>query len=140
MILAPIRFWSKVNFTDSCWLWTGVPNEGGYGQFYVSPKYHVRAHRWAYEFCVGPITEGLVLDHLCDTPSCVFPDHLEPVTQRVNTLRGRRNFAARNARVTHCPAGHPYDFENTYIHPADGGRICRACKRELRARIREEAA
>ena len=46
-----------------------------------------------------------------------------------------------NAEKTHCPKGHPYDEENTYIRP-DGGRSCKACTekgtRKRRKRLREE--
>jgi len=91
------RFWSKVNKDGPiperrpdlgpCWLWTDVPNDMGYGVFGVGQKV-VRAYRWSYERFVGPIPDGLMPDHLCHNPPCVRPDHLEPVTNRENCLRG----------------------------------------------------
>lgn len=81
------------------------------------------AHRWSYEFHVGPIPEGLDLDHLCRNRGCVNPDHLEPVTREENI---RRAFAT----VTHCPSGHPYSDENTYVRPGTVHRKCRACARQ----------
>lgn len=81
------------------------------------------AHRVAYEEIMGPVPEGLELDHLCRTRSCVNPSHLEPVTHRENMNRG--DVATR--RKTHCPKGHPYDEENTGIY--NGYRNCRACAR-----------
>ncbi len=81
------RFWAKVDRSGECWLWTGNVYRDGYGQFYVERR-QVRAHRWAYESEVGPIPEGLVLDHLCRVRLCVRPSHLEPVTNRENLLRG----------------------------------------------------
>lgn len=130
MNTAPERFWSKVEFTEDHWLWQAClyPN-GGYGCFWDGTR-NVGAHRWAYEFCVGPIPEGLTIDHLCRTPACVLPDHLEPVTNRVNILRGTAP-SALHARKTHCPDGHPYDLVNTYTQP-DGARKCRACRRAAR--------
>ena len=118
------RFWGKVEFTDTCWLWTasGVRE---YGCFYVDGG-NVYAHRWAYEFCVGPIPEGLELDHLCRVSRCVNPDDLEIVTHRVNVLRGF-GLTAANVRKTHCAQGHPFDAENTYLRPDDGTRQCRRC-------------
>ena len=95
------RFWQKVDKTPGCWLWTACVTGLGYGQFRVThgaPT--VYAHRWAYEAMVGPIPDELVLDHLCRTPSCVNPSHLEPVTQRINVLRGESPVAKR-ARQTH---------------------------------------
>lgn len=82
------RFMSHVEKTDSCWLWTGTRSgEYGYGNFGVKGKTK-RAHRFAYEALVGPIPEGIVLDHLCRTPNCVRPEHLQPVTTRENIVRG----------------------------------------------------
>ncbi len=78
------RFWAKVEFTDTCWLWTGALDKGGYGFFQ-----NKRAHRMSYEWAKGPIPAGLQLDHLCFVRNCVYPDHLEPVTAKENTRRMR---------------------------------------------------
>lgn len=82
------RFWSKVEKSSGCWAWTGHKNRNGYG-WTLGPKGKGEsAHRIAYELLVGPIPEGLQIDHLCRNRACVNPDHLEPVTQRVNWQRG----------------------------------------------------
>jgi hypothetical protein len=83
------------------------------------------AHRVAYEIYRGPIPEGLVLDHLCRNRQCVNPSHLEAVENRTNILRGT-GFAAHHARKSHCPQGHEYGTENTYLDKG-GMRHCRAC-------------
>jgi hypothetical protein len=126
---APVedRFWSKVDAQGPCWEWTGARSSSGYGQIWVKPA-KVVAHRFAYEQLVGPIPVGLQLDHLCRNRACVNPDHLQPVTQQINILRGS-SVAAANHVKTHCPQGHEYTPENTYIHPKNNGRICRACAR-----------
>jgi hypothetical protein len=139
------RFWSKVNKRGPmppqsvapglCWEWTGAKTTGGYGQFWVKPR-KVVAHRFAYEQLVGKIPDSLQLDHLCRNRACVNPKHLEPVTQQVNILRGF-SIATANRLKTHCPKGHPYSAENTYIHPKNNGRICRTCAR-VRARTNYE--
>lgn len=121
------RFWSKVNKTNTCWLWTAYKFPTGYGRFGLTHNIGVRAHRWAYEEANGPIPAGMELDHLCRTPACVRPTHLEAVTHRVNVMRGQ-SFAARNAAKTICPQGHSYDEKNTY-HKPNGYRICRICHR-----------
>jgi hypothetical protein len=87
------RFWEKVTKTETCWLWTGATITGNYGRFWVSDsRPRVPAHRFSYEVYVGPIPEGLVVDHLCSNPPCVNPAHLEPVTQWENL---RRSFIRR---------------------------------------------
>lgn len=82
------RFWDKVNKTDDCWLWLGARHNQGYGHFRLNGKIE-KAHRVSYRFVVGDIPKGLQLDHLCKNVACVNPYHLEPVTNRENTSRGR---------------------------------------------------
>ncbi len=120
------RFWSKVDASGDCWLWTAYKQPPGYGKFGWNGKPHY-AHRIAYQMLVGPIPADRELDHLCRVRHCVNPDHLRVVTHRQNTLCGYGP-SARESRLTHCPAGHPYDKTNTYIQP-DGWRQCRACHR-----------
>lgn len=91
---AEVRFWAKVDKTDSCWLWTASVNQLGYGRFRVDNTTRVTAHRYAYETLVGPIPDGQELDHLCRVRSCVNPAHLEPVSHRENVLRGTSSWAA----------------------------------------------
>lgn len=125
------RFWAKVDQSagpDGCWIWTGARTTAGYGHFTLSkPRRGVYAHRFAYELLVGPIPDGLPLDHLCRNRRCVNPAHLEPVTHRENILRGTSPIPA-NAVKTHCDQGHEFTPENTYIY-SDGGRKCRTCRR-----------
>lgn len=137
----PARFWAKVNKTDGCWIWTAA-NVRGYGHFSYGGRRRL-THRLVYEEMRGAIPSGLQIDHLCRNPSCVNPDHLEPVTGRVNTLRSPTNMATINAAKTHCPRGHEYTSDNTYLAPNHGGRHCRTCARAWmaadRARRRAEA-
>lgn len=129
------RFWKKVSKQDNgCWLWTGAL-VNGYGQILVG-KRRILAHRFAYELLVGPIPDGITLDHLCRVRNCVNPEHLEPCTMKDNTLRGV-GLSAINARKTHCKHGHPFDAKNTYLR-LTGGRTCRSCcaARERRRYLR----
>jgi hypothetical protein len=121
------RFEAKVEKTATCWLWTGAKNNRGYGQFLGDTDRLVLAHRFSYELAIGPIPQGLTLDHLCRTPLCVNPAHLEAVTLRVNILRSEST-SALNARKTHCPKGHPYAGDNLVVWGKT--RRCRTCSRE----------
>lgn len=113
---------------NGCWIWTKSLDKCGYGQLYTRETR--LAHRIAYTAWRGDIPRGLQLDHLCRVRACVNPKHLEPVTSRVNILRGE-TLAAANAAKTHCAAGHPFDAANTHITRA-GRRKCRTCNNRWR--------
>lgn len=123
------RFWAKVVKTESCWIWTGSHQVGGYGNFQPIKGRGIGAHRYAYQITVGPIPNGLQLDHLCRNRLCVNPAHLEPVTARENTLRGN-TMPALNAAKTHCPNGHEYS------HVWGGRRYCSTCQAAKTRRLR----
>lgn len=108
-------FWSKVEKSNGCWIWRGIVKPDGYGQFS-----RTGAHRVAYMLSVGPIPDGLEIDHLCFQILCVRPDHLEAVTHAENKRR-------RYARQTGCHRGHEFTEENTYRYGSR--RVCRACNR-----------
>ncbi len=127
-----VRFWRYVDpcRTDGCAIWTGHINHGGYGYFYAgNGARNQAAHRWIYEQAIGSIPPGLQIDHVksrgCTHRSCVWPQHLEVVTQAVNLLRGDSP-PAQNAVKTSCPQGHEYNLENTYVDKR-GRRSCRIC-------------
>lgn len=129
------RFWSFVQKSDGCWQWTGaISRRKGYGSFRF-----FYAHRIAYALMRGAIPDGLHIDHVCRNTGCVNPDHLEAVTSRENTLRGK-GLSALAARRTHCSAGHLMSGENVraYTHTKNGRqyRVCLRCSREYAARRR----
>lgn len=128
------RFFRRVTQTeDGCWQWTGALTKG-YGRF-QAPDRQVVAHRWLYEQMVGPIPEGLTLDHLCNNTACVnVLEHLDPVPIKVNVRRGPRH----NTNKTHCPRGHAYDDVNTRHYR--GRRYCRACMAMHNAAARKQDA
>ncbi len=117
----------QVDLETGCWHWTGCLTHKGYGRFFDGERMIV-AHLWAYKQFVGPVPEGFEVDHLCRVRDCSNPAHLEAVPQRVNNLRGN-SLSAQRARRTHCPRGHEYTPENTYVSKR-GCRSCRACDRE----------
>ncbi len=139
------RFWEKVTVApDGCWRWTGTLSKG-YGRFHPGSGRRsgygmTRAHRLSYMVLVGPIGDGLQLDHVCHTNDescpggesclhrrCVNPAHLEPMTNAENQRRSPNTLASLAAAKTHCPQGHPYDDENTLR--SGGKRWCRTCRR-----------
>jgi len=127
---APLRdrLMAKVRISDAgCWEWLGRRNWAGYGRLTVtSPTREVQTHRLAYELFVGPIPDGMQLDHVCRNRLCCNPKHLEPVTARENQRRGTSPVSA-NMAATHCLRGHPLDDDNTYLHK--GRRQCKECQR-----------
>ena len=139
------RFWEKVDKRGACWIWTGYRMSSGYGWFNPGGGKSVLAHRYSYLLLRGEIPVGLHLDHLCRTPPCVNPAHLEPVSPAENVRRGIR------ATSPHCRYGHAYTAVNT-LRRARGGRECRICcrisdhqrpsgwVRQRKARAMEEAA
>ncbi len=130
------RFWSKVDFhddADGCWMWIGARQISGYGQIGSGSRVGrpmLVAHRVAYELLVGPISEGLEIDHLCRNKPCVNPAHLEPVTHEENIQRHHR-------RVTTCPNGHQYEIAGFYLD-VHGHRRCRICQKERVQRQRQK--
>ena len=116
----PTYFQDRIAPAESgCWEWTGPLHHNGYAACSRTAGTN-RGHRVTYMLLVGPIPAGLVLDHLCRVRRCINPMHLEPVTDDENKRRG-------NALITHCPQGHEYAPDNTYIKPGSSTRSCRRC-------------
>ena len=78
-----IRFWNKVEKTNTCWIWTGSKNNMGYPRININGRVEL-AHRVSYRIIKGTIPEGLRVLHKCDTPLCVNPNHLFLGTQKDN--------------------------------------------------------
>lgn len=130
---------ANIDATGDCWEWIGSHDARGYGLLWLDGR-HQKAHRLVYAALVGDIPEQS-LDHLCRNRTCVNPDHLEPVSLVVNTLRGY-GMAMRNARSRTCRQGHPFDT----LRDHGTGRLARSCltctraaKRAYKARQRVAA-
>lgn len=129
-------FWSHVDKRD-CWEWRGpTADQWGYGRFHAlyDELGERQCNRISYTLLVGPVADGLQLDHLCRNPPCVNPAHLEPVTARENCHRSPVAPASLNSRKTHCKWGHELTPENTYTYATARGRPSRACQQCRRER------
>ena len=127
-----------VDDSTGCWVWRKGKNNHGYGMISEYSPDRTRncmklAHRVAYQLHVGSIPEGKVLDHLCRNPACCNPDHLEPVTQKVNLVRGVWPKKPLDA----CRNGHAMTGANLILaeYAGRGGRkgikrVCRQCGRD----------
>ena len=139
------RLLAKVEIDDDgCWLWTGAKHHVGYGRIRVGHGLRNFVHRVAYELMVGPISEGMCIDHQCHQPTsctggqckhrrCVNPDHLVATTTQRNTSAER----SCRVKIDRCKHGHDYTEANTYINPANGGRSCKACRRQAFLEFKE---
>jgi hypothetical protein len=126
-------FWSKVDKSQDCWLWTGGKDACGYGNAWFNNT-NTKAHRISYTLIVGDIPKGLVLDHLCRNPPCVNPQHLEAVTHRENCRRG-----IQGRKLEYCLKGlHKLTQSNTYKWTDKGGRDHRKCKSCQYTRVKLE--
>ena len=132
------RFWNKVNISshDQCWLWEASCSAIGYGYFSFNGKM-VGAHRYSFFLAQGYFPS--VVMHICDNPLCCNPSHLLAGTQALNMVD--RDVKGRNghSRKTHCPSGHEYNLQNTYIY-STGGRKCRECNRlrQIKLKLRRQ--
>ena len=122
------RFWSKVDTTGDCWLWT-ASTRYGYGQFRIggSGSQNLGAHVIAYTWLVGAVPTGKAIDHLCRVRACVNPAHMEVVTPEENSTRG---MVSRQATTELCPNGHRWNAKPVYL--SGGYRICGSCAEERR--------
>lgn len=118
-------------YKTACLVWTGTIASNGYGVIAIAGRQH-KVHRLVYEAVMGPMPRRdsngalIVSDHLCRNRACANPEHIDPVTDEINVLRGV-SFAPANAAKTHCIHGHEFTAENTRITAA-GGRECRTCR------------
>lgn len=126
------RFINKLErLEDGCLIFTGSTVRG-YGRFWDGERL-VLAHRFSFELTHGPIPPGHDVHHTCRNRLCVEPLHLQAVPTEIHALQGfPEGYENYNSQKTHCPKGHPYDEENTYVSKK-GQRMCRACGREKAA-------
>lgn len=124
---------------SGCWLWTGSINSKGYGRLKVGGRTTLSAHRLAWELRVGEPPHDLFVCHRCDVPCCVNPNHLFLGTGDENIRDMWLKRGRPDPDVTHCPDGHPYDYQNTYISPR-GSKQCRICRSAISAAARAAKA
>lgn len=80
------RIFDQENYeidSNGCWNWKKNKSPYGYGRINIKGKVEL-VHRVAYELKVGKIPDGLVIDHICENPSCFNIEHLQVVTNQEN--------------------------------------------------------
>ena len=110
---------------SGCWLWTAGENGDGYGVFNVSGVKTKAAHRIAYEWLVGEIPKGLVIDHLCRVRCCVNPAHMR-ITTHLENIRAGEAPTIQIWKSSKCKRGHDLTGHNAIVRK-DGWRRCRTC-------------
>jgi len=123
------RFLEKIHISDSgCWEWTARITKQGYGSFSIL-SYPVDAHRFIYEYYYGEITPKFEVHHICENKICCNPNHLKQLSVKEHNIRHLK---------THCPQGHEYSIQNTYI-TKHGWRHCKTCHM-IKERIRRNSS
>lgn len=118
------KFFENVIKTDDCWLWIGSKASTGYGDF-RSNNVRYKAHRYSYLIHYGKLPNKFIC-HKCNNPLCVNPSHLY-AGDALNNVSDMIKAGRQNNQVkTHCPNGHEYTPDNTYIHK-NGSRRCKSC-------------
>lgn len=119
------RFFDRVEIEGDCIVSTYSTGSHGYSQIgWVedSVRKLKLGHRLAWESFNGPIPDGMTVDHICRNRRCVKIEHLRLLTNIQNaTLNG-------NKAKSHCPEGHPYDKDNTYLVASTKHRQCKICR------------
>ena len=99
------RFWTKVDKSGDCWVWTAARNELGYGNFCNAERRTELAHRASWRLTYGPVPDEMNVLHRCDNPPCVRPDHLflgtdaDNVADMIAKGRQHRVDGERNGRA-----------------------------------------
>lgn len=129
------RLLEKISINENgCWCWTSSIKPNGYGCFWHDGAQR-NAHRVSYELFIGPIPEGLDLDHLCRNRACVNPEHLEPVTRSVNLNKGLKK--SKVPKKLFCKNGHEFTQENTAVYEYVRGRRCKTCANATAKKYRD---
>lgn len=121
------QFVDKTSSSRGCWLWKGFIHPGGYVQFWFQGV-PVKGHRYSYELFEGPIPDGHDVHHICGVKHCVNPSHLETLPKDIHRalhMKETEPWKWQSGK-THCPQGHEYTKENTYLRY--NKRYCLTCR------------
>jgi hypothetical protein len=122
------KFLSHIRVMGECWIYQVNYSGSWYRSLAIGGK-QFKAHRVSMSIFKGDLNPELVIDHICRNKSCVNPDHLREVTQKINNCENSLSITGFNKFKTHCKYGHEYTPENT--KRTSTGRNCRICIRAL---------
>lgn len=122
------RFFSKIEKTQTCWIWLGYKERDGYGRISINDR-PVFVHRLSFFIHSGRWPKSkMVIDHICGVRNCVNPLHIREVTQMQNCHENSLSSCYFNKLKTHCSKGHEFTKENTKIKKTRNNRNMRVCK------------
>lgn len=113
-----------VGHSGGHWSLATKKNNKGYHVISIGDSKRKYGHVVAHELFIGPVLDGLDVDHQCDTTWCCNPQHLKAMTRSENI---RRAYQLCGAKL------HDMTNPDNYYQRSNGGRLCKPCNQRRNA-------